>query len=101
MASYCEDHPEHIVVRGWGIVMTAVFLGSLSTIVVGARLWLRGFVQKNLDASDWFMLAGLVCVASLARIDMIADRLRDSHLRIWWKCVMQKRCLDLTTTSAI
>ena len=73
MASYCEDHPEHIIVRGWGIVVAAVILGSVSTIVVGARLWLRGFIQKNVDASDWFMLAGLVCIASMARGGNITD----------------------------
>jgi len=81
MASYCEDHPEHIIVRGWGIVVAAVILGSVSTIVVGARLWLRGFIQKNVDASDWFMLAGLVCVVSIARGVNITDQNRDSHLR--------------------
>ena len=81
MASYCEDHPEHIIVRGWGIVVAAVILGSVSTIVVGARLWLRGFIQKNVDASDWFMLAGLVCVVSIARGVNITDHNRDSHLR--------------------
>jgi len=81
MASYCEDHPEHIIVRGWGIVVAAAILGAVSTIVVGARLWLRAFIQKNVDASDWFMLAGLVCVASTVREVIIADQNRDSHLR--------------------
>jgi len=100
MASYCEDHPEHIIVRGWSIVVAAAILGSLSTTVVGARLWLRAFKQKNVDASDWFMLAGMVCVASSRRVYMIIDQSRASHLHIWWKCVMQRRSLDLTITSA-
>jgi len=101
MAIYCEDHPEHIIVRGWGIVVAAVILGSVSTVVVGTRLWLRVFKQKNVDASDWFMLAGLVCAASSGRVNMITDQNRDSHLHIWWNCVMQKRSPDLTITYAI
>jgi hypothetical protein len=60
MADYCLNHPHHIEVRNWGIVVAGAILGALATIVVAARMWLRGRIQRNLDASDWFMFAGLV-----------------------------------------
>jgi len=44
-------------------IIVSVILGTIATLVVSGRLYLRFCVSKNSDPSDWFMLAGLVCLS--------------------------------------
>jgi len=57
--------------HGPTIIIVNAILGTVATLVVGGRLYLRFRISKNSDPSDWFMLAGLVsvCRICLALID--------------------------------
>ena len=61
--------------HGPTIIIVNAILGTIATLVVSGRLYLRFRISKNSDPSDWFMLAGLVsvCQISIFSID-------DSHV---------------------
>lgn len=49
-----------VEVRGPALYILCAVFGSLATVVVAVRIWLRVFVQRHTDASDWFTIVALV-----------------------------------------
>jgi len=48
------------VKRGHGILIMSCILGPLAYSMVGARIWVRAYMQKKAGLDDWLMLAAMV-----------------------------------------
>lgn len=44
----------------WLVIVICTVMGSLTALTVGTRLWFRTFIMRKADASDIFVLLGVV-----------------------------------------
>lgn len=59
-----DNPPTHL----YAIVPLTIVMSVLVTAIVGARIWVRVFVQRKVDASDWLIFAILVSSIGISSI---------------------------------
>jgi hypothetical protein len=51
---------EDPVTRSKAVLITSCVLGAIMIAVMGARMWARVVIQRNVGLDDWIMVAAMV-----------------------------------------